>query len=684
MSSSWLGDLDLFPSTKNSFNMKKAEAGTAISTKSNQQQNSSTAKDPKDQLNEALRNQVIELVRKNSALQSTNEMLTKQLKVISMSRSDFEVTSAEDLLLQIVFFNTSESRKLRPLLEEFIVEKLRKWNSKEIQFHPLGNMPNFKELHFSDESDKATKGLTVVGSCRYMKEYVLDRMGWPLTDNNPSLSQGWDIPKFTQIFDAVHGCVPAEETISLKRPRTCFNCGGDHCITECKQEMDKQRIIANKNNYLNNKYQRYHKDELSTKFVNFKPGVISDNLRTALGLGPSDLPPYIYRMRNIGYPPGYLQQAYINEPQMTMFGPQGREIAEDGELLEEGEIDANRAERGSYDASLLIDYPGFNVQVPDDVVDAHRRLNMLPMQPHHSKEFMLEHLKMHNPHELFGGKVVKRKRDEAGADVDGAGGGRARKHMKMSDDDGIVARSADMEIDDDASDRNDSHQNDNQHRPGHHYNHYGRHLHSSHHQRTPSDSYFNIPSYNSMIVDLTSPPPPPPPQPEHPTYSTSPPPPPPLLDDNDSNDCIVILDDIDDDTGCDGANAGPSYEKESEGGNGETGGWDVETSTHATNAPKFYRSISSYASTPVFDPSTSSSSSQLLTSSSTSPVRQSTSTSPPASPSNRMFYNKCPSLEKFSKGMYDVDWSADSLVSTGKYDRMKTLLESLRKERKMS
>ncbi len=31
----------------------------------------------------------------------------------------------------------------------------------------------------------------------------------------------------------------------------------------------------------------------------------SDKLRGALGIGETDYPPYVYRMREIGYPPGY-------------------------------------------------------------------------------------------------------------------------------------------------------------------------------------------------------------------------------------------------------------------------------------------------------------------------------------------------------------------------------------------
>ncbi|KAI1691359.1 PSP domain-containing protein [Ditylenchus destructor] len=47
--------------------------------------------------------------------------------------------------------------------------------------------------------------------------------------------------------------------------------------------------------------------------ITFKPGVVSDSLREALGLGPRDIPEWIYRMRKKGiiegYPPAYLKRA---------------------------------------------------------------------------------------------------------------------------------------------------------------------------------------------------------------------------------------------------------------------------------------------------------------------------------------------------------------------------------------
>ncbi|VDN59722.1 unnamed protein product, partial [Dracunculus medinensis] len=53
-------------------------------------------------------------------------------------------------------------------------------------------------------------------------------------------------------------------------------------------------------------------DHLKKEFL--RAGAISSALRKALGLGPNDIPEWIYRMRRMGfikgYPPGYLRKVF--------------------------------------------------------------------------------------------------------------------------------------------------------------------------------------------------------------------------------------------------------------------------------------------------------------------------------------------------------------------------------------
>jgi len=51
--------------------------------------------------------------------------------------------------------------------------------------------------------------------------------------------------------------------------------------------------------------------------------VYSDNLRAALGIQSSQLPPYVYQMRVFGYPPGHLLNARQETSGLAMFGKHG-------------------------------------------------------------------------------------------------------------------------------------------------------------------------------------------------------------------------------------------------------------------------------------------------------------------------------------------------------------------------
>ena len=50
--------------------------------------------------------------------------------------------------------------------------------------------------------------------------------------------------------------------------------------------------------------------------------VFSDDLREALGLDESQLPVYIYKMRALGYPPGWMEEAKL-APVLSMFNENG-------------------------------------------------------------------------------------------------------------------------------------------------------------------------------------------------------------------------------------------------------------------------------------------------------------------------------------------------------------------------
>lgn len=100
---------------------------------------------------------------------------------------------------------------------------------------------------------------------------------------------------------------------------SCWNCGGNHTIKDCKEKRDMAAIAARKLMFAQKpKMERYHL-EAEQKYSHLVPGRISKNLREALGLRKRELPLYIYKMRLYGYPEGWLEDAKINNSGLTMI-----------------------------------------------------------------------------------------------------------------------------------------------------------------------------------------------------------------------------------------------------------------------------------------------------------------------------------------------------------------------------
>lgn len=109
---------------------------------------------------------------------------------------------------------------------------------------------------------------------------------------------------------------------------------------------------------------RYHEVK-EDRFGHFKPGEISDPLRRALGLRSEDVPMHIYRMRLLGYPPGWVEE-------MKGYSS-GLEFIDTPNSPDRGDT----IQTISFDFSRLIDYPGFNVPLSSRYRDVRRSYSLL-------------------------------------------------------------------------------------------------------------------------------------------------------------------------------------------------------------------------------------------------------------------------------------------------------------------
>ncbi|KAL3268843.1 hypothetical protein HHI36_007934 [Cryptolaemus montrouzieri] len=127
-----------------------------------------------------------------------------------------------------------------------------------------------------------------------------------------------------------------------------------------------------------NKVTRYHEEE-DQKFSNLKPGVISEKLRNALGLRKNEYPSYIYGMRELGYPPGWMEDAKFVGSSLSMFNINGGKVKRDKGVKKKG-----------LDPTKIIAYPGFNAPMQKGFSDDYRKYRVRPYSKIMDRNLMLK------------------------------------------------------------------------------------------------------------------------------------------------------------------------------------------------------------------------------------------------------------------------------------------------------
>ncbi|KAM9446383.1 zinc finger CCHC domain-containing protein 8 isoform 3-T3 [Clarias gariepinus] len=324
-------------------------------------------------------------------LKAENEELKRKLNFLSRPKGINVVNSKLDgPLCQILFGNNNISKQCRQEIEDHILSLIQHHQQNNVQdasaLHPQPQNSSFvmeetQETNAAPTEKHVRDAFCVVGSVLYFTTFCLDKLGQPLLNENPQLTDGWDVPKYQQVFAQIMALEGQEVQIKEKRPKPCcFNCDADdHQLRDCPKPKDMGRINAkrkefaqvNQGNILSN--QRYHVEEVEERFSKYKPGIVSKDLQDALGIVANTLPPFIYRMRELGYPPGWLKEAEMENSGLTLYDASGEE-------------DSNGPNQTvCYDVSKLVDFPGFNVSAPSGVRDDYRSFGSIPMQPQHWK-----------------------------------------------------------------------------------------------------------------------------------------------------------------------------------------------------------------------------------------------------------------------------------------------------------
>lgn len=317
-------------------------------------------------------------------LKEENSKLKHVLKKLLIG---VEKNIQEKPLFNAVFYNNTVSTEGRQKLEFFLHSLLTAQNSSNTVETSSGNslysnlqpsLEQLEQLRTENESEASKRNgsgelehrhcFSVINCTQYFDAYCIDYCGFPLENWDPSNSEGWDVPVYEQVFFIALPWDEENSKVRVRRGKACFNCGRTgHSVSDCPEPQNHARIEAKRKEFMNKfsspiaRGSRYHFDE--ERFGAFKPGVISDNLREALGLSANDVPPYIYKMRVLGYPPGYIPSA--TTPTLALYDADGNVDNYVMEDLEDGEDKDD--EDGK--KSLFVRYPGFNCSLPNGMFD---------------------------------------------------------------------------------------------------------------------------------------------------------------------------------------------------------------------------------------------------------------------------------------------------------------------------
>lgn len=150
----------------------------------------------------------------------------------------------------------------------------------------------------------------------------------------------------------------------------CFNCGSyNHSLKDCSKPRDNAAITNARNQHKSKRTpasgprcpQRYYQNSPGGKYEGIKPGMLGSETRQSLGIGELDPPPWLNRMREIGYPPGYLDSDGPDEPSGIIIYRDDENM----ELEEEGEIVGDEPSKLST-KKMTVPFPGINAPIPEN------------------------------------------------------------------------------------------------------------------------------------------------------------------------------------------------------------------------------------------------------------------------------------------------------------------------------
>lgn len=315
----------------------------------------------------------------NKQRDSDVKIIGEEIKQLRTHLSKAHDNEWNGSVLQVLFKNDAFERKYRSKVEKFLKDLLEE-GEEFIVYHPphANSEQEFEDNHQTFHIDKVDNDSHIINKAK---------------QSIPVYSSQYE--DTLKIIDTIVPEKAKEEKVSMV---TCFNCLGNHHMKSCPDKLNYSRINMNKKDILVGSSVRYHTDEQNSAYT---PGTLSNELRNALGLKDNQLPQFIYYMRVIGYPPGWMSEAVREESGLSLYDLDGKAT---------GDAAPPPSIKGTlYDGAKFIEFPGFNMPVPNGFQDEWNHLKMPPLQAHQQLQEALK-----SPNIIFNCNVSKRKQCTSG------------------------------------------------------------------------------------------------------------------------------------------------------------------------------------------------------------------------------------------------------------------------------
>ncbi|KAI3970976.1 hypothetical protein MKX01_024623 [Papaver californicum] len=305
----------------------------------------------------------IAVVRNDSAISYSN-IDDRSLSGVKRKRVEY---ADQEPSVRVVYnsLTSASKRKLEELLQQW-----SKWNA---QHDPSANKPHenlvsgeetyFPALQVGTERSSAVSFWMDDDTRKEQTKEIIRVDG----DSAPLYDRG-----FLLGLTSMDGATNGEGGLEAVEASRCFNCSSyNHALKDCPKPRDHAAVNNARKEHNSKKNQtsgphktaRYYESSSGGKYDGLRPGFLGPETRQLLGIGELDPPPWLHRMREIGYPPGYMDPDSEDQASgiKIYLDEKTRVDQEDGELSETDE-----PEQPEQKKKMSVEFPGINAPIPEN------------------------------------------------------------------------------------------------------------------------------------------------------------------------------------------------------------------------------------------------------------------------------------------------------------------------------